>query len=124
VEVDYDCPSRQLLAYATFIRRLKATLPRETSLSITALPTWIGAYGLNDLLTAVDASVLQVHSVQDPRRGLADEAQDRIVWATYMLARAHSLRNRPGDDELAKADTTCPYEGDKDCGALWGAPGR
>ena len=31
----------------------------------------------------------------------ADEAQDRIVWATYMLARAHSLRNRPGDDELA-----------------------
>lgn len=31
----------------------------------------------------------------------ANEARDRIVWATYMLARAHSLRNHPGDDELA-----------------------
>ena len=81
VEVDYDCPSRQLLAYATFIRRLKATLPREISLSITALPTWIGAHGLNDLLTAVDASVLQVHSVQDPRRGLFDP-QRALAWIT------------------------------------------
>jgi cellulose synthase operon protein C len=31
----------------------------------------------------------------------ADKAESRLVWATYMLARSHLLRNRPGDEDIA-----------------------
>lgn len=69
LEIDYDCPTARLPAYTAFLRDLKpalGTLP----LSITALPTWIGAPALDDLLVIPDESVLQVHAVQAPQAGL------------------------------------------------------
>jgi len=69
VEIDYDCPTARLPAYAAFLRELKAALG-ATPLSITALPTWIGAPELDAVLAIPDESVLQVHAVQAPQAGL------------------------------------------------------
>jgi hypothetical protein len=46
-------------------------------LSITALPTWLGARELDGVLAATDEVVLQVHAVQDPHAGLFDAATAR-----------------------------------------------
>ena len=83
LEIDYDCPTRQLTTYTVFVHKLRAALPGKTHLSITTLPTWIGAHGLAELLAAADESVLQVHSVQDPRRGLFDPKQASVWIAAY-----------------------------------------
>lgn len=69
VEIDYDCPTSRLPAYADFLQRLKQRLGK-TPLSITALPTWLGSADLNALLAIPDESVLQVHAVQAPQAGL------------------------------------------------------
>ena len=77
VEIDYDCASARLADYAQRVRLVRAALPADVSLSITALPVWIGESALGDLLAATDEAVLQVHSVQNPRDGLflADDAE-------------------------------------------------
>lgn len=72
VEIDHDCASAALLDYAQWLRELRRTLPATASLSITALPTWMESPDLESLLASVDASVLQVHAVQRPERGLFD----------------------------------------------------
>jgi hypothetical protein len=83
LEIDYDCPSRQLYVYAAFIRALKAALPRAVTVSVTALPTWIEAPGIDALLAAADESVLQVHSVLDPHQGLFDRRRAAGWIAAY-----------------------------------------
>lgn len=72
LEIDYDCPTRALLEYSRLLRRLRTALPSGVSLSITALPAWMSSDRLQDVLRATDSSVLQVHSVMDPHRGLFD----------------------------------------------------
>lgn len=73
LEIDYDCPTRSLPSYKAFLSRLKPLLAeRHLPLSITILPTWLGSDQLRNLLLQVDSSVLQVHSVLDPHRGLFD----------------------------------------------------
>jgi hypothetical protein len=72
IEIDYDCPSSQIANYAKFIAELRRALPKEMGLSLTALPTWLEARGLGELLSSADSSVLQVHSVLDPHHGLFD----------------------------------------------------
>ena len=72
VEIDYDCPTSKLAGYARFLGGLRARLPRRLALSITALPTWMNASDLTSLVRDLDEIVLQVHAVDDPRRGLFD----------------------------------------------------
>lgn len=74
LEIDHDCASARLPAYAHFLAQLHAALPPKTLLSITALPTWLQSAGLQRVLAQVDQSVLQVHAVRDPRAGLFDAA--------------------------------------------------
>lgn len=74
LEIDHDCASARLPAYARFLAELHAALPPETMLSITALPTWLSSADLPKVLAQVDQSVLQVHAVRDPRAGLFDAA--------------------------------------------------
>jgi hypothetical protein len=74
LEIDHDCASARLPAYAHFLAQLHAALPPQTMLSITALPTWLQSAGLRSVLAQVDQSVLQVHAVRDPRAGLFDAA--------------------------------------------------
>lgn len=75
VEIDYDCPTSKLPTYARFLAGLRARLPAALKLSITALPTWMNSADLERLLPPLDEVVLQVHAVDDPRRGLFDPAQ-------------------------------------------------
>ena len=77
IEIDHDCATARLPAYARFLATLHAELGGTTSLSITALPTWLGSRALDGVLSAVDEVVLQVHAVQDPHVGLFDAATAR-----------------------------------------------
>ncbi|WP_247255222.1 DUF3142 domain-containing protein [Pseudomonas moorei] len=80
VEIDHDAGNARLPAYREFLQHLRAYLPASLRLSITALPAWLDSRELPALLSTVDSSVLQVHAVSDPRRGLFDPAQARH-WA-------------------------------------------
>ena len=77
VEIDHDCATAQLDAYADWLRQLRAALPPATRLSITALPAWRAAPALARIVDAVDETVLQVHAVADPVRGLFDRPTAR-----------------------------------------------
>ncbi|MBK5532106.1 DUF3142 domain-containing protein [Pseudomonas sp. TH08] len=80
VEIDHDAGNARLPAYAEFLQHLRAALPASLALSITALPAWLDSAQLPALLATVDSSVLQVHAVSDPRRGLFDPDQ-ALKWA-------------------------------------------
>lgn len=80
VEIDHDAGNARLPAYRQFLTKLRETLPAAMPLSITALPAWLDSPELPALLSTVDSSVLQVHAVSDPRRGLFDADQARR-WA-------------------------------------------
>ncbi len=80
VEIDHDAGNARLPAYSEFLVRLRGALPANLPLSITALPAWLDSSQLPALLASVDSSVLQVHAVSDPRRGLFDPEQARR-WA-------------------------------------------
>jgi hypothetical protein len=80
VEIDHDAGNARLPAYAEFLKQLRSVLPTEIALSITALPAWLDSAQLPTLLQTVDSSVLQVHAVSDPRRGLFDSDQ-ALKWA-------------------------------------------
>ncbi len=72
IEIDHDCATARLDAYADLLAQVRAHLPQDLRLSITALPTWIGAPALARVLAQVDASVLQVHAIAAPHNGQAD----------------------------------------------------
>jgi len=80
VEIDHDAGNVRLPAYRQFLAQLRGALPTSLPLSITALPSWLDSRELPALLSTVDSSVLQVHAVSDPRRGLFDADQAR-QWA-------------------------------------------
>jgi hypothetical protein len=80
VEIDHDAGNARLPAYRQFLAQLRGALPTSLPLSITALPSWLDSRELPALLSTVDSSVLQVHAVSDPRRGLFDADQAR-QWA-------------------------------------------
>ena len=80
VEIDHDAGNARLPVYRAFLAHLRAVLPETLPLSITALPAWLDSSELPALLSTIDSSVLQVHAVSDPRRGLFNPAQAR-EWA-------------------------------------------
>lgn len=80
LEIDHDSGNVRLPGYADFLLKLREQLPPGLKLSITALPAWLDSPHLPALLQAVDSSVLQVHAVSDPRRGLFDPLLAR-QWA-------------------------------------------
>jgi hypothetical protein len=81
VEIDHDAAVARLPAYREFLTHLRDALPSSSlPLSITALPAWLDSSELPKLLSVVDSSVLQVHAVSDPRRGLFDPEQ-ALQWA-------------------------------------------
>lgn len=80
VEIDYDCPTSKLASYAAFLAELRRRLPAAVALSITALPTWMNSNVLQRLGADLSEAVLQVHAVDDPRRGLFDPDRAEL-WA-------------------------------------------
>lgn len=88
LEIDHDCATARLPAYAALLRELRRQLPDELPLSITALPAWLASPALDEVLAAVDASVLQVHAVVAPQQGLFDPKQ-ALDWAERYGERSH-----------------------------------
>ena len=72
IEIDHDCATARLPAYAEFLHALRPQMASQEILSITALPTWLTSPALDALLAAADEAVLQVHAVMNPRQGLFD----------------------------------------------------
>jgi len=81
VEVDHDCATAALPAYAAWLARAR---PAGLRWSITALPTWAGAPALRDVAAAVDELVVQVHAIRAPR--LFDAGQARRWLAAFAAA--------------------------------------
>jgi hypothetical protein len=92
VEIDYDAGASALPDYATRLRAIRARLPRELALSITALPAWLGSTSLDDVLSAVDGPVLQVHAVQAPAHGLFDRALAERWARAFAPHASHGFR--------------------------------
>jgi hypothetical protein len=88
VEIDHDCATSRLPAYAHFLKALHPSLLPSERLSVTALPTWLGSPDLDELLAQADEAVLQVHAVQSPRAGLFDPAKAR-AWLGAFGRRMH-----------------------------------
>lgn len=75
VEIDHDCPSRQLLVYAAWLTTVKAALTASsTALVITALPTWWGHRDHAAVLAAVDELTVQLHAIRAPALFDVDDA--------------------------------------------------
>ncbi len=117
LEIDYDCPTSKLVAYAAFLAELRRRLPASVALSITALPTWMNSPDLRRLASDdIAERVLQVHAVDDPHRGLFDPGRaERWVRA---FAR---LTGRPFRVALPSYDVRVTWRGD---GRLAGIEGE
>ncbi len=65
VQVDFDCPSRLLAAYAERIAAAKRGWP-EVRVTVTALPTWLKEPGFAGLVATADGWTLQLHGTARP----------------------------------------------------------
>ena len=131
VEIDYDCPTSKLDTYSRFLAALRSRLTSTLKLSITALPTWMASRQLERLTRDLDEIVLQVHAVDDPRRGLFDPDQaerwvhefDRRVRRPFRVALpAYDVRAtwRP-DGRLASVEGEMPLRAGATDGELLSA---
>jgi hypothetical protein len=66
LQLDLDVPTRLLARYGRVLRAARASLPAGKRLSVTGLPTWIGAAGLQDVLDAVDFWAPQFYGAEIP----------------------------------------------------------
>jgi hypothetical protein len=67
-QLDYDCPESRLEDYPVLVDAVKKALV-PVPVTITALPSWLRhRRDLGRLLRAADGWVLQVHSLEPPRR--------------------------------------------------------
>ncbi|WP_159107268.1 DUF3142 domain-containing protein, partial [Azospirillum sp. B4] len=84
LEIDHDCPTSRLPFYARFLTALRARLG-TTRLSITALPTWLPAPALCDVVAVPDEVVLQAHAVSAPTDGLFSPVHAARWVAAYAV---------------------------------------
>lgn len=88
VEIDHDCATAALAAYAQWLRRAR---PPGLRWSVTALPTWAGDPALGEVAAAVDELVVQVHAIRAPR--LFEPVAARADLARFAAAvPGHALR--------------------------------
>ena len=90
LQLDYDCPTSKLSRYTGFLHRIRDALPNVT-LSITALPTWLGDAALPDLVRNTDEWVLQVHSFEAPTHLSDDLTVCRVDQVQRYLTQAAEL---------------------------------
>ncbi|KIF64128.1 DUF3142 domain-containing protein [Pseudomonas fluorescens] len=119
IEIDHDAGNARLPAYIGFLAHLRTALPANLPLSITALPAWLDSPQLPALLAIVDSSVLQVHAVSDPRRGLFDpelarrwaKAWGRVTDKPFYLALpAYGVALLPDVDGAPVVESEVPLE--------------
>jgi hypothetical protein len=119
IEIDHDAGTARLPAYREFLAGLRHVLPATLKLSITALPAWLDSPQLPALLAVVDSSVLQVHAVSNPERGLFDPIQAK-EWARrwsritekpfYLALPAYGIALLPGDGGTPMVESEVPIE--------------
>ena len=81
VELDHDCATASLAAYADWLAAERAALG-DLGLSITALPTWSGSPELARLAAIPEEIVVQVHAVRAPTLFSPEEARGFVeAWA-------------------------------------------
>jgi len=67
LQLDVDVPTRLLARYGRILKTARASLPANTRLSITGLPTWMNASAsLRETLEAVDFWVPQLYGAEIP----------------------------------------------------------
>src|SRR5262249_42772831 len=86
IEIDHDCGTARLSAYARFLSDLRARLGGTLPLSVTALPGWLEAAAADAVFAQADEIVLQVHAVTAPRHGLLDRERARR-WVQRLARR-------------------------------------
>lgn len=87
LEIDHDCATARLGAYAGWLTKVRHSLGGALPLSITALPAWLDAAELDRVLAEADEAVLQVHAVRNPSGGLFDAGLAR-AWIARFAARS------------------------------------
>ena len=94
LQIDYDCPTRALESYGTFLRQVHQRLPAGSSLSITALLDWFGPRtNVTSALREVDEFVPQFYDTAHERTsaGIAQPI-DAVRWAPVFNAYHVSYR--------------------------------
>jgi hypothetical protein len=66
LQIDFDCAESKLDGYRVWVEAFRRKVA-PVSVSITALPSWLGQPAFKMLAAAADGYVLQVHSLQRPR---------------------------------------------------------
>jgi hypothetical protein len=67
LQLDFDVPTRLLARYGRVLKTARASLPANTRLSITGLPTWMNAdASLRETLGAVDFWIPQLYGAEIP----------------------------------------------------------
>lgn len=92
VEIDHDASTARLPDYQHFLQQLRQQLPKKLQLSITALPAWISSPYLPGILQQVSSSVLQVHAVNSPERGLFNGSKALRWVRQYARISNHPFR--------------------------------
>lgn len=90
LQLDLDCPTRALGAYAAWARAIAARAG-ELPVTVTALPAWLGAPGFDRLARASAGFVLQVHSLSLPSARGARATLFDAAAAKAAVARAAAL---------------------------------
>ncbi len=86
LQIDHDCPTDSLREYARFLQELRAALPAEDLLSITALLDWFrSGTGIAEVLQWVNEYVPQFYDVDSTWMGVAPtfiaKTIDSSKWA-------------------------------------------
>lgn len=67
LQLDFDVPTRLLARYGRVLKTARASLPANTRLSITGLPTWMSADApLREMLESVDFWIPQLYGAEIP----------------------------------------------------------
>ena len=84
VQIDFDCPTGRLGDYATWLGRLRKSLPPGANVSITALLDWFRpGTAISDVVAQVDEFVPQFYDARPPARSAMTIAEpvDAGRWA-------------------------------------------
>lgn len=87
IQIDYDCPDSKLAGYAEFLRGLRVACP-GTRIVFTALPSWLRQREFPELAKATGGYVLQVHSLELPKKEDAEAVICDVALARKAIGEA------------------------------------
>lgn len=70
IQIDFDCPESKLGFYALWLEEIRAVLPKNLFLSITAVPSQMNAKNFEKALKYCDYFTLQIHNIANYGGGL------------------------------------------------------